>query len=705
MGFESLERRALLAHVGLDVDFGDLGRAPVDASVFVSSSPDGKVLAVGETTVSRLNADGSVDNSFVDEGGAQAALGRMFWRATDAMISGQRLLVAGTLESRRVPHSDSVFVRAINLSNGRIDTTFGEGGFALIPIHSTQRDTLLADRLYAGPHVAALPDGSVVFTVEQITHNPSPEVEATTLHKLTPAGQVDATFGGDGEVVLTVEEFLEHSDVTVDPNTGRLVVLHEAGGDYAHRITRFHPNGITDSTLGAGAGTITPDTQTSFPNLLGILVQPDGKFVIATTGDGEFGTSGVLARVNADGTFDAAVHGALLGGSLGQWCSDPVRDSAGRIIATGDEKLFRVTPGFLPDPTFDDDGVVNLPAGFLSTSERAVVAVDAHDRVLIGSHAGVARFAASDTVQLGPHGIIRVDGNDGDDTVTAVVVGSNVNVTLNGRTLSFPGASVGGFVIDLAKGDNRVQVNVNLDVTVSTGMGDDFIATAGGDDSIVAGNGSDTITTGDGDDAIDSIGPATVISGNGDDHVAGGIFALIEVDTGPGDDVIEIRNREGLGLFWGGDGNDRFRVTTVFYQGGVNRLHGEAGNDTIDGDEGNDLISGGPGDDWLDGYGGDDVIDGGAGNDVISGSAGADSLYGQAGNDVMRGDAGDDYLEGGKGDDMLFGQGGADQLFGLDGNDTLFSNDGAMDIVRGGAGTDRGDADDLDDVLGVELLA
>ena len=89
------------------------------------------------------------------------------------------------------------------------------------------------------------------------------------------------------EAAITATSSTTLSSRLVDPNTGRLVVLHEAGGDYSHRITRFHPNGITDLTLGGGAGTITPDTQTSFPNLLGILVQPDGKFVIAVTGDGE----------------------------------------------------------------------------------------------------------------------------------------------------------------------------------------------------------------------------------------------------------------------------------------------------------------------------------------------------------------------------------------------------------------------------------
>src|SRR4051812_43758857 len=97
-GTEALEPRRLLAHVGLDLNFGDVGRAEANGSLLVTALPGGKTLAGSTTRATRLNADGSVDESFFDEGGAQAAQGKMKWIAGDAVVSGDRLYIAGVLQ-------------------------------------------------------------------------------------------------------------------------------------------------------------------------------------------------------------------------------------------------------------------------------------------------------------------------------------------------------------------------------------------------------------------------------------------------------------------------------------------------------------------------------------------------------------------------------------------------------------------------------
>src|SRR5688500_19235070 len=88
---EPLERRALLAHVGLDLAFAGDGYAPVDGSLLVAPLSGGKVLAVGALGAVRLNPDGTLDPVFVDRG-ARSDLPR---DAGAAALAGQQLFIAG----------------------------------------------------------------------------------------------------------------------------------------------------------------------------------------------------------------------------------------------------------------------------------------------------------------------------------------------------------------------------------------------------------------------------------------------------------------------------------------------------------------------------------------------------------------------------------------------------------------------------------
>src|SRR5437764_15179418 len=103
---ERLETRVLLAHLGLDLGFGDVGLAPVGGTVLVKELDGGKVLAVNSDKAARLNADGTVDPSFIDTGGAPP----LERPASFAFVSGHRLTMVG----RFVPTAGmDMFVRAI----------------------------------------------------------------------------------------------------------------------------------------------------------------------------------------------------------------------------------------------------------------------------------------------------------------------------------------------------------------------------------------------------------------------------------------------------------------------------------------------------------------------------------------------------------------------------------------------------------------
>jgi Ca2+-binding RTX toxin-like protein len=232
----------------------------------------------------------------------------------------------------------------------------------------------------------------------------------------------------------------------------------------------------------------------------------------------------------------------------------------------------------------------------------------------------------------------------------------------------------------------------------------------------------------------------------GDDHVE-----AVEGGTGLKDLVpsITINAGEGNDKLVGGDGKDV--------------LNGNEGNDTITGGKGEDTANGGIGDDVMIWNNGDasDVNNGEAGNDevVVNGSPAAGDIdtykpvnaaenanvrvlfartnlvpftvnfdaekltvNGLGGDDTMTSDAatglatrtkltldggdGNDSVTGGDGNDTITGGAGTDALDGLAGNDQLMARDKDSDLVRGGAGDDSAQTDQLtvDSVSGVEHI-
>jgi RTX calcium-binding nonapeptide repeat (4 copies)/Domain of unknown function DUF11 len=127
-------------------------------------------------------------------------------------------------------------------------------------------------------------------------------------------------------------------------------------------------------------------------------------------------------------------------------------------------------------------------------------------------------------------------------------------------------------------------------------------------------------------------------------------------------------------------------------------LRGTPGHDVICGRGGNDILLGGRGSDVLIGGPGRDSLRGGPGNDVLLGEAGMDRLYGGRGNDLLRGGNGDDFVAGQAGGDTIYGGRDKDTLVGGLGADYLDSRDGGWDLVIGGLGLNRYDADGMDDV-------
>jgi len=232
--------------------------------------------------------------------------------------------------------------------------------------------------------------------------------------------------------------------------------------------------------------------------------------------------------------------------------------------------------------------------------------------------------------------------------------------------------------------------------TIVGGAGNDNLSGGDGNDSLVGNDGDDTL---DGDAGIDTLvgGAGTNVLLNGESTTGGGTVSISIVNrilTGSGTsagDVISIRRVLSDDVIVTINSTSR-QFDMDDFDGVL--LNGLGGNDdvrllnpiTTTTLARKVTVEGGAGDDSITGSTYDDVLRGGDGFDTINGIDGADAVFGQGGNDHLSGGLGSDFLDGGIGDDVIS------------------ATDSQRDTVLGGDGSDRADADSIDQVSGVETV-
>jgi uncharacterized delta-60 repeat protein len=198
--------------------------------------------------------------------------------------------------------------------------------------------------------------------------------------------------------------------VMIQPD-GRIVVAGVTGTaprrDFA--LARYNTDGTLDRTFGDG-GTVTTDFSGSDDVAWALTAQADGNIVVGGMADGDF----ALARYNVDGTLDprfgAGGRVTLDFGSQGDRVSALVVQTDGKVVAAGvaggvDFALARFEANGSPDATFGSDGRV-----FTDVAEGPdaafAVAVRADGKIVACGSTGsfpVARFAVA---QYNDHGLL-----------------------------------------------------------------------------------------------------------------------------------------------------------------------------------------------------------------------------------------------------------------------------------------------------------
>lgn len=320
------------------------------AAFALALQPDGKVIIggsfeyVGQTVrpaVARLNADGSLDNTYSAPSpstisGFTSDLHKFSVPAEFALQPDGKVVVGGYL----TPSGIAPFPFARLNSDGSRDTSF-----------STTAGSDVLGPSGGGRGVFLQPDGKLIVAGEFQKTTPA----RSRIERLNADGTIDTSFdtpGVSGGYVKTAALLPD----------GRVIVAGSYptfAGQPVESIVRVNPDGLRDQSFTSnGAGMHT--------QVNSILRQPDGKLVVGFSyaGAGQIGQPlmtklnstrlGGIGRINADGTTDLSF-------------TSPFEDSIiyraglqpdGRMIVTGSFRLLggkeeKTFARLLPDGTLD----------------------------------------------------------------------------------------------------------------------------------------------------------------------------------------------------------------------------------------------------------------------------------------------------------------------------------------------------------------
>jgi uncharacterized delta-60 repeat protein len=279
-------------------------------------------------------------------------------------------------------------------------------------------------------------------------------------------GTLDTTFGTAGKVTTNFTgNDLGHALVL--QSDGKIVA---AGGDDDFKLARYNTNGTLDTTFGTG-GKVSTDFSSSFEWANALVLQPDGKIVVAGVVYNGSNYVFALARYNSNGTLDSTfgTGGKANLDRIG-FASALVRQTDGKLVVAGsygEVKLVRYNANGAVDTTFGVGGEVTF--NFASASSGANALVLQTDGKLViagGSYSTNQTFALA---RLNSNGALDTTFGTGGKVTTSFGAGESANalaLQADGKLVAVGGrynGSNGSFALA------RYNSNGSLDSTFGIG--------------------------------------------------------------------------------------------------------------------------------------------------------------------------------------------------------------------------------------------
>jgi uncharacterized delta-60 repeat protein len=265
----------------------------------VAIQPDGKVLVAGtafngkdkDFALVRLNADGTLDNSFSDDGKLLTDLTGYDEDGKAIILQPDGKIILGG--SSNIWQLDYDFALARYNPDGSPDTTFSTDGKLTTNLFTAwdQLSTIMLQ-----------PDGKLIAVG---IANQDIGVARYDKH-----GSPDLSFDGDGIVITDVSGIGDRAYGAVLQPDQKIVIAGGTASDFL--FIRYNNDGSLDKDFsGDGKFVVdmgTPEDYYSEESATSILIQADGKLVAGGHSSPNF-TDFALIRVNANGSLDSSFSG------------------------------------------------------------------------------------------------------------------------------------------------------------------------------------------------------------------------------------------------------------------------------------------------------------------------------------------------------------------------------------------------------------
>lgn len=307
----------------LDLSFGTAGSSTmtVNSGEYVKDikqQNDGKIVAFGSTStdngstfkfcISRVNTNGSPDNSFGTNGSVVTALGSNSDIGRRIVIqSDGKILACGSSDAG----GNYQFAAVRYNTNGSLDLSFGTGGKILTSVIGDSRCS----------SIVLQADGKFILGG---AINASSMAGEFAMVRYNSNGTIDTGFGVGGTVTTDVSTgYFDGIENMVLQADGKVVVVGryltpKTSNTYRTSIAilRYNTNGTIDNTFGVNGKQLISPSDFSYPS--SVKLQPDGKIVVNATAD----SLSTIIRLNTSGNYDTSfgsggVSSSKLIGSVG----------------------------------------------------------------------------------------------------------------------------------------------------------------------------------------------------------------------------------------------------------------------------------------------------------------------------------------------------------------------------------------------------
>ena len=278
----------------IDSTYGNNGIVNIDNAGWIAYQSTGKVIIVGHFFDgynylyhwSRYKNDGSIDSTFGINGIMQTSVTSYRFDLCHAIkVQADNKIIAVGTSYESATQRRAVIVR-IN-ENGTFDNTFGNNGVVITPIGANPGYAIYND-------VDLLPDGKIMAggIIEYAGGTGGFGGTAPAVVKYNSDGTIDATYGNNGEVVLSTinnaNDYLRTIKTQADYKT---IIGGNASNPFPimqsdYYLTRLDSNGNVDLTFGVNGAVLSDFDNAETNYVQDIVIQDDGKILtIGSTKD------------------------------------------------------------------------------------------------------------------------------------------------------------------------------------------------------------------------------------------------------------------------------------------------------------------------------------------------------------------------------------------------------------------------------------